>query len=154
MHVSKRTHPSAAVERVAACVLVAAAVVVVVFTAVTPCPTAGLLGLPCPGCGLSRAVLALLSGRFDEALGYQPLVPFVLACLLGLAAVHGLGQQSQWPRGAALARRAAGWANGLSLLCLCGLIVVWVLRFAGYFGGPVAVNSWAAVLHSWAAVLR
>ena len=33
-----------------------------------------MTGLYCPGCGSGRAALALLHGRFSEALGYNPLL--------------------------------------------------------------------------------
>lgn len=42
------------------------------------------LGFPCPGCGMSRAVLALARLDFAAAWGYHPLVfamPYVLAYL-------------------------------------------------------------------------
>src|SRR5688572_27899754 len=38
------------------------------------CPSAGLLGLPCPGCGLTRATLLFLQGEFSRALALHPLV--------------------------------------------------------------------------------
>jgi uncharacterized protein DUF2752 len=53
-----------------------------------PCPWHRLTGLPCPGCGTTRALVALLEGRPATALAMNPLaaiaaVGFVLA---GLAA--------------------------------------------------------------------
>ena len=39
-------------------------------------------GVPCPGCGMTRAWLAFLTGHFDAALAYHPLfwcVPVVFA---------------------------------------------------------------------------
>src|SRR4051812_17128000 len=38
------------------------------------CPMAAVLGVPCPGCGLSRATLALLQGDVRQALHFHPLV--------------------------------------------------------------------------------
>jgi len=35
------------------------------------CPFRALTGLPCPGCGMTRAFCALSSGRFDEALSWN-----------------------------------------------------------------------------------
>jgi hypothetical protein len=49
-----------------------------------PCPVKAALGIPCPGCGLTRATLALLGGEFAAALRLHAFAPVLL---LGLAAV-------------------------------------------------------------------
>lgn len=36
------------------------------------CPFLLLFGFPCPGCGLTRGCLAVLTLRFDEAMAYNP----------------------------------------------------------------------------------
>lgn len=36
------------------------------------CPSRELLGLPCPGCGLTRSILLILQGRFRESWQLQP----------------------------------------------------------------------------------
>ncbi|HBA46954.1 MAG TPA: DUF2752 domain-containing protein [Lachnospiraceae bacterium] len=41
-----------------------------------PCFFSEVLGIYCPGCGGTRAVEALLHGRFLQALWYHPLVPY------------------------------------------------------------------------------
>ena len=43
-----------------------------VFVGPPVCPTALLLGIPCPGCGLTRATLALLRGDIAGALPSSP----------------------------------------------------------------------------------
>lgn len=48
----------------------------------TICPFHALTGAPCPGCGLTRAVVCLCHGRFSESLAYHPLA---LAVLLAAA---------------------------------------------------------------------
>jgi len=43
------------------------------------CPLHGIVGLPCPGCGLTRAFCALWQGRWIDALAYNALsVPLVI----------------------------------------------------------------------------
>jgi hypothetical protein len=37
-----------------------------------------VLGLPCPGCGLTRAFCLMTHGRFSEALAFHPLAPAML----------------------------------------------------------------------------
>jgi hypothetical protein len=65
---------------------VAAAQVAAVATGVGgwPCPVKSALGIPCPGCGLTRATVSLLRGEFAAAIGLHAFAPVLL---LGLAAV-------------------------------------------------------------------
>jgi len=106
------------------------------------CPTAFFFGVPCPGCGLTRATLALLRGDFAAALRFHPLAP-----LLSPLFVFALGKvlvdyvRATPPRAgpAWLTSRTATWLASALLVLVLG---VWLARFAGYFGGPVAVESW------------
>jgi hypothetical protein len=45
------------------------------------CLFQALTGLPCPGCGSTRAAIALLQGRFALAFSMHPLIPLSLAIL-------------------------------------------------------------------------
>ncbi len=47
-----------------------------------PCPVKLALGIPCPGCGLTRACVALMRGRFAESFSLHAFAPVLL---LGLA---------------------------------------------------------------------
>lgn len=49
----------------------------------TICPFALITGIPCPGCGLTRAVVALGHGDLGTAIAFHPLVGVVLAWLTG-----------------------------------------------------------------------
>lgn len=42
------------------------------------CPFLWFTGIPCPGCGMTRAFLALVQGDFLAAFGYHPLFLLVL----------------------------------------------------------------------------
>lgn len=50
------------------------------------CPFKAISGIPCPGCGMTRAVLSACKGDFREAFRYHPLwivaVPLVLVEVL------------------------------------------------------------------------
>jgi len=41
------------------------------------CPSKIIAGLPCPGCGLTRAALLMLTGDFIGSLRMNPILPFL-----------------------------------------------------------------------------
>ncbi|HEX2735910.1 MAG TPA: DUF2752 domain-containing protein [Polyangiaceae bacterium] len=115
----------------------------VVASDVYLCPFAAVTGLPCPGCGLTRATLALVHGDLTAALRLHPLSPIIapLGAFLGLEAVWSYLQQKPPTWSAALLRRLrirADWLWGALALVLIG---VWGIRFTGALGGPVSVVS-------------
>ena len=76
------------------------------------CPIKYLTGVPCPGCGLSRALAALLRLDFRTALRFHPMVfvlpPVVLYALFGKKPLLWL----QKPRAhAAVERYRAGYRD-------------------------------------------
>jgi hypothetical protein len=106
------------------------------------CPTATFLGVPCPGCGLTRATLRLLQGDFAGALSLHPLAPAIAPLLVALgvkAALDYVGFTRRTP--GPPSPRAARWTNVFAVTLLCALVGVWGARFFGAFGGPVPVSS-------------
>jgi hypothetical protein len=106
----------------------------ILFSPVPFCPVRLQLHQPCPGCGVSRAVVLALQGHLRESLAMHPLalvsvalaVPsFVL--IVRTQRVDGL--VPPFPR----ALRVA-WTAFVALL-----VVLWIARFFGYFGGPVPI---------------
>lgn len=87
------------------------------------CVSQRLLGLPCPGCGMTRALVALLHGDLGASLRYHPVaLPLVLGVVGFVAAALRLPHESpRWPRVVGLATTLAGASLGS----------VWVLRLAG-----------------------
>lgn len=126
--------------------LVGAAGLLILLDAPT-CPSAFFLGIPCPGCGLTRAAAALLRGDLRAAFGFHPLA-FVLAPLFAGALLHALFDYVRGP--VAGAARSSFWTTraGFGIACVLFVLVlgVWLARFAGYFGGPVWVESYADFL--------
>jgi len=54
-----------------------------------PCPLKAATGIPCPGCGLTRACVSLLRGDFATSFGAHAFAPVLLVSLLALG-VSGL----------------------------------------------------------------
>jgi hypothetical protein len=139
-------HASVAVHRIVghavspeqrAVALIGALAIAAALSGVSLCPFATLTGVPCPGCGLLRAGLALASGRIGESLHLHPLALLVLP----VAALAIFRRSSRTPR---------SHLGGLLLsACLTALatamVAVWIARLGGALGGPVAVHSiWSA----------
>jgi len=105
------------------------------------CPFANLTGHPCPGCGLTRAALALAHLDIAGAVRLHPLSPLLvpLALVLGLDAarryVFATAAPSPWLP--SLGRHQTTWFFALlSLLVLA----VWIARALGHLGGPAPVR--------------
>ena len=118
------------------------AVVSVVVLAAWRCPVAELLGVPCPGCGLTRAALALAVGDLAGAVRIHPLSLVLIAfgAWLGwreLALDAGRRGPLGRPRRSGSEPLVAALAGGLVALT----VIVWIARFFGAFGGPVSVAS-------------
>lgn len=62
-----------------------------------PCPFHTLLGILCPGCGATRALAALLAGRWAEAARQNPLV-VALAPALAVGAALEFYSALRWNR--------------------------------------------------------
>ena len=91
-----------------------------------PCPVRTWLGLPCPGCGLSRACAALLRGEWQESLTFHAFAPFFLVALaLMVVAVCLPPAPRRWLiNQVELVERQ----TGLTALLLVGLVFYWLIR--------------------------
>lgn len=112
---------------------------VVVGSGVFRCPFALLMHVPCPGCGSTRAVRAALELHFGEAFHWNPMAPFIAACM-GVVALQALWLILREGSVRDLAVRGASpWALRLLALSVVLQVPIWALRFFGLLGGPVAV---------------
>ena len=57
-----------------------------------PCFFTTVLGIYCPGCGGTRALIAMLHGHFLKALWYHPLIPYMAVIYLGFMLTQGLNR--------------------------------------------------------------
>jgi hypothetical protein len=100
------------------------------------CPIRALVHVPCPTCGMTAALRAML--QFDWALAFRdnPLsfvvLPFAgVLVVMELAGFVVTGNFGTWTNKSAV--RIAG-------ITMCAaLFLVWIARFFGAFGGPVRV---------------
>src|SRR5262245_37622409 len=100
------------------------------------CPIARLLHAPCPGCGMTRAMHLLAHGDVARSLHMHALaVPALAASLLVMAAttwatlVRGTPvEMLKLPLG----RVAAGVFVGVQ----AAVLLLWIARLLGAFGGP------------------
>ncbi len=61
-----------------------------------PCLFQATLGLPCPGCGMTRAIRSLLHFDFAAAFSFHPMVFSLPILFLYLLKDGGLFQKKQW----------------------------------------------------------
>ena len=83
----------AKLKRIAVLALLAALAAAVLIWGPPPCPF-WALGFPCPGCGLTRALLMAAHGRFADAWAMNPLWPlwfFLAACIFAGFVLFALG---------------------------------------------------------------
>ncbi len=103
-----------------------------------PCPFALVTRHPCPGCGMTRATLALLRGDLRSALHFHPLVLVILPTLIVFFGVNGLMylRRGSWNY---LDSKSGKWWNRAIWLYAAVALAVWISRFFGAFGGPAPV---------------
>ncbi len=113
--------------------------ILVVASEWTICPFARLSGHPCPGCGMTRATLALLRLDWAEAVRWHPLSPICVP-LVALLCAEGVASYVQQRNVAWATRLTSGRFGGWLWVGLgAALIAIWLARFFGYLGGPVDV---------------
>jgi len=90
------------------------------------CPFYNLSGLPCPGCGLTRAFVCCAHGQLAAAWEWHPLGPFLFGATLFYALSALLGR--------------AVWQPSNRVLIFAALMggICWVLRLGGVFPFPTA----------------
>ena len=90
------------------------------------CPFLQLLGIPCPGCGLTRATILFLHGDWKQSIAFHAFAPIFLFALLLIACTAILPET---PR-QRIITTAESWERrtGITSFLLIGLILYWVAR--------------------------
>ncbi|WP_394829847.1 DUF2752 domain-containing protein [Pendulispora albinea] len=99
------------------------------------CPMRVTLHVPCPSCGLTRAARLALAGDFHAATHIHPLWFLVLPYVGTL----GLVQLAHYLVRGELRAMNNRLVRPVGYVLLTLLMVVWIARFFGAFGGPCPV---------------
>jgi hypothetical protein len=91
-----------------------------------PCPFRHSLGIPCPGCGLSRAILDFCQGHWRQAVLIHAFAPIVLVFLLLVAAIAIFPANFQhfWVRNL----RKLEERTRFSMFLVLALLSYWIIR--------------------------
>lgn len=115
------------------------AIAMVLASGAIRCPFATLTHQPCPGCGSTRAIRALLHLHIADAFRLNPVAPIV-AMAVGVLVVEGLVSVAREGHARELGLRGASrWAIYALIAATVLEVPIWALRFFGLFGGPVPV---------------
>ena len=98
---------------------------------VSICPAKNLLGVPCPGCGLTRATEAMVRGEFAAMLRFHPLAPLLAPTLIyAIGRTLYVSATGKHPRDLLARLPSSFWT--VALVVLVGF---WLARMTGAFGG-------------------
>ena len=99
---------------IAVAVGVTALIYVIMIVRGLPCPIKYVSGISCAGCGMTRALMSVLNGRFAAAFTYHPLWVALPLWLAALAVAHFMKKSTLF--------NVALW-SGAALF-----IAVWIIR--------------------------
>ena len=116
-----------------------AAVAFLLGSAHVPCGFARMFHTPCPGCGSTRAMLALASGDLHAFVRYNPLAPFMTA-LVAVLAVQAVVSVLATGTFRDVGNGRVGMVVSRGMVIVATLeVLLWIARFGGFLGGPVPV---------------
>jgi hypothetical protein len=110
-----------------------------ILLGVARCPVARLLHASCPGCGMTRAIYLLLDAQWARSFHMHPLaLPSLLASLAIMAATTWVTFRRGTP--VALLKEPLGRFASLFFVGVqSAVLILWIARLFGAFGGPVPV---------------
>ena len=95
------------------------------------CPVDTVIGRSCPGCGLTRALVALVGGNWQAAVQLHLLAPVAAAAVATLATVAIL--PATQGRKIATAVALVESRSGIGLLVILTAVAHWIGRLGGYW---------------------
>ncbi len=98
------------------------------------CPILAATGVPCPGCGITRAVLNLFHGDIVSSLQTHAFAPILALGILTLTAALFLPEK--YRQALISLVRGLETRNGLTSFLLSALIVYWCVRLMGILPFP------------------
>ncbi|OYW70538.1 MAG: hypothetical protein B7Z37_30420 [Verrucomicrobia bacterium 12-59-8] len=99
-----------------------------------PCVFAEITGLPCPGCGLTRATVALVEGDWRTSWAFHPFAAFFL--LVGMLVAAGGFLRSFWVQNLAAKVEVFERHTKLPAIILVALVCFGLLRMLGFWYQP------------------
>jgi len=90
------------------------------------CPIFSSTGIPCPGCGLTRAMVLLLQGQWRASIQYHAFAPIFL--LLGVATLVALLLPPSISGPLVFKAETLERQTKLTVIILTGLILYWLAR--------------------------
>ena len=105
-----------------------------------PCLLASVLGVPCPTCGMTRALRLVVAGHLRASLGMHPLaLPTALAAAVFAAAT--IWAAAAYGSVVEVRRMTVGRGAFFALAFLyAAAVLLWAARWLGWAGGPVSVD--------------
>ena len=98
------------------------------------CPIRAVTGLPCPGCGLTRATIELLRGNLTGSLQTHAFAPIFIAG--GVLMIVSLVLPERLRQGLFSALNQWEVRTGLTSWVLFGLVIYWAVRIMGWIPFP------------------
>jgi hypothetical protein len=102
--------------------------IVLVFSGVAgwPCPFLHATGLPCPGCGLTRATVFLFRGEWSQSIRLHAFAPLLALGFISIACIAVAPETTRTK----IIRRLESFERqtGITGLLLIGLLVYWLAR--------------------------
>ncbi len=86
------------------------------------CPMVLVTGLPCPACGMTRAGVLLLKGRFADAFAVQPFIYVIGGFAAALAVSRFL-----------LHKKSMKWAKWTMAVIILCMVIFYIYRMIRYF---------------------
>ena len=103
-----------------------------------PCTFLALTGLPCPGCGLTRSVLALAHGHVADSVRWHPFGPLLAAGLVAALVAAAMPGAVRRPVLRTIAAVESKSPLAMVLLILFGIF--WVVRLSGIVPLPASTD--------------